>query len=104
VPLGAAVIEVRLSPGANGPGDHLAVDDRAWAIVPPEHVREILIVGGGDPDLETALTYLPNVRLFGVKPADYPTKAVRTDGTSWDLIIFEDTVPADLPRTPVLVV
>jgi Ca-activated chloride channel homolog len=105
IPVGASVIEVRLAAvTGTGANDHLAVDDRAWAIVPPEHVREILIVGEGDPYLETALTYLPNVRLFGVKPADYPTKAVRTDGTSWDLIIFEDTVPAELPRTAVLFV
>lgn len=105
IPVGASVIEVRLA-AVTGTvaNDHLAVDDRAWAIVPPEHVREILIVGEGDPYLETALTYLPNVRLFGVKPADYPRKAVRTDGTSWDLIIFEDTVPAELPRTAVLFV
>jgi Ca-activated chloride channel family protein len=105
IPLGASVIEVRLAAGAdNAPGDHLAVDDRAWAIVPPERVREILIVGEGDPYLETALTYLPNVTLFGVKPSEYPEKAARPDGTSWDLIIFEDTVPAELPRTAVLFV
>ena len=105
IPLGATVIEVRLAGGPdNAPGDHLAVDDRAWAIVPPERVREILIVGEGDPYLETALTYLPNVTVFGVKPADYPAKAVRRDGTSWDLIIFEDHVPAELPRTAVLLV
>jgi Ca-activated chloride channel homolog len=105
IPLGASVIEVRLAGGSdNAPGDHLAVDDRAWAIVPPERVREILIVGEGDPYLETALTYLPNVTVFGVKPAEYPVKAVRPDGTSWDLIIFEDHVPAELPRTSVLLV
>jgi hypothetical protein len=103
IPLGASVIEVRLARNADGsPGDHLALDDRAWAIVPPERVREILIVGEGDPYLETALTYLPNVRLFGIKPADYPAKAARTDGTAWDLIIFEDYVPLEVPRTAVL--
>jgi Ca-activated chloride channel family protein len=105
IPLAASVIEVRLAGGENNaPGDHLAVDDRAWAIVPPERPRNILIVGEGDPYLETALAYLPNVNLFGVKPADYPTKAVRTDGTSWDLIIFEDYVPAEAPRSAVLLV
>ena len=103
IPLGASVIEVRLARNADdSPGDHLGLDDRAWAIVPPERVREILIVGEGDPYLETALTYLPNVRLFGIKPADYPAKAARTDGTAWDLIIFEDYVPPEVPRTAVL--
>lgn len=104
IPLGASVLEVRLARVDDSPGDHLAVDDRAWAIVPPERVREILIVGDGDPYLETALTYLPNVRLFGIKPADYPAKAARTDGTPWDLVIFEDNVPAEIPRTAVLLV
>ena len=46
--------------------DQLAVDDHAWAIVPPDRTRLILVVGPGDPYLETALSYLPNVELFGV--------------------------------------
>ncbi len=65
--------------------------------MPEDRLREILIVGEGDPYLETALSYLPNVTLFGVKPADYPAKAARPDGTSWDLIIFENFVPAGGP-------
>src|SRR4051812_22077193 len=69
--------------------DLLAADDRAWAIVPPERPRNILVVGPGDPYLETALSYLPNSHLFGLKPDEYPAGAVRTDGTAWDLIIFE---------------
>ncbi|HXG26385.1 MAG TPA: VWA domain-containing protein, partial [Candidatus Binatia bacterium] len=105
IPGEASVIEVRLTRGEDGTGgDHLALDDRAWAIVPPHRVREILIVGEGDPYLETALTFLPNVVLYGVKPADYPEKAVRTDGTAWDLIIFEDFVPDELPPTAVLLI
>jgi von Willebrand factor type A domain/Aerotolerance regulator N-terminal len=103
IPAGASVIEVRLAAvTGSGTNDHLVADDRAWAIVPQDRVREILIVGEGDPYLETALTYLPNVRLFGVKPADYPAKAARTDGTAWDLIIFEDFAPVEVPRTAVL--
>jgi Ca-activated chloride channel homolog len=97
VPRTAQVIEVRLvnEEGKDG-GDSLAIDDRAWAVVPPDRQRNVLIVGEGDPYLETALTYLPNLNLFGVKPADYPAKAVRTDGTSWDLIVFEGVVPSNL--------
>src|SRR5204863_3404926 len=81
VPRTASVIEVRLvnEAGKEG-GDSLAVDDRAWAVVPPDRQRNILIVGDGDPYLETALTYLPSANLFGVKPADFPAKAVRSDG------------------------
>ncbi len=103
IPPGASVIEVRLAAvTGSGTNDHLAADDRAWAIVPQDRLREILIVGEGDPYLETALSYLPRVTLFGVKPAEYPAKAARPDGTSWDLIIFENFVPVDLPRSAVL--
>jgi hypothetical protein len=101
------VVEVRLvarDPADTAPPDLLAADDRAWAIVPPDRDREILLVGDGDPFLETALSYLPNTALFGVKPDRYPQDARRTDGTEWDLIIFEDLVPAELPMAPTLLV
>ncbi len=109
VDLGVAVVEVRLvaadgSSDPSKPPDQLAADDRAWAIVPPDRKREILLVGEGDPYLETALSYLPNSNLFGVTPARYPADAQRRDGTDWDLIIFEGFVPATLPRVPTLVI
>ena len=107
--LGVGVVEVRLvaadgSADPSTPPDQLAADDRAWAIVPPDRPREILLVGDGDPYLETALSYLPNTSLFGVKADRYPADAQRRDGTDWDLIIFEGFVPATLPSTPTLVI
>ena len=54
------------------PPDQLAADDRAWAIVPPDREREILLVGEGDPFLETALSYLPNTHLFGLDARRVP--------------------------------
>jgi Ca-activated chloride channel family protein len=108
VPADVGVIDVRLVAADEATSgerpDLLATDDRAWAIVPPDRDRNILIVGEGDPYLETALTYLPHSRLFGLKPADYPAGAVRTDGTQWDLIIFEGTLPDTLPSTPILAI
>jgi hypothetical protein len=110
VPRGTSVIEVRLvgagstSTSAAAAPDQLAADDRAWAIVPPDREREILLVGDGDPYLETALSYLPNSRLFGVAPGRYPADAVRRDGSAWDLIIFEGFVPATLPDVPTLLI
>ncbi|HEX5015366.1 MAG TPA: VWA domain-containing protein [Candidatus Limnocylindrales bacterium] len=107
---GVEVVEVRLvardpaAAASGAPPDQLAADDRAWAIVPPDREREILLVGDGDPFLETALSYLPNTRLFGVKPERYPVDAQRTDGTDWDLIIFEDFVPTGVPDVPTLLV
>jgi hypothetical protein len=107
VPADVGTIEVRLTPDDTDPNarpDLLAADDRAWAIVPPQRERNILLVGPGDPYLETALSYLPNSHLFGLTPDEYPAGAVRTDGTAWDLVIFEGAVPATLPPTPVLAI
>jgi Ca-activated chloride channel family protein len=96
------VIEVRLVPKDEaGRPDQLAADDRAWAIVPADELRQILLVSDGDPYLETALSYLPNVELYGRKPADYPST---TGLEKFELIIFERYVPPTLPDTAVLAI
>ncbi|HEY4633065.1 MAG TPA: hypothetical protein VIH00_04025, partial [Candidatus Limnocylindrales bacterium] len=87
-----------------GDPDQLAIDDRAWAVVPPDRTRLILVVGDGDPYLETALSYLPNVELYGVTPDGYGPATERTDGRPWDLVIFEGSLPTALPRTPILAI
>ena len=59
VPRDVATLELRLvgaDPAATGDPDQLAVDDHAWAVIPPDRPREILVVGEGDPYLETALS------------------------------------------------
>jgi len=107
VPRDVGTLEVRLvgpDPTVAGAPDQLAVDDRAWAIVPPDRTRLILVVGPGDPYLETALSYLPNVELFGVTDAEYGPASERTDGRPWDLVIFEGSLPATLPRAPILAI
>jgi hypothetical protein len=99
-------VEVRLvgsDPSVVTAPDQLAVDDRAWAIVPPDRRRLILIVGEGDPYLETALANLPNVELYGNLPSEYGPKSQRTD-RPWDLVIFEGNLPATLPRSPILAI
>jgi hypothetical protein len=102
VPRDASVIEVRLTGGAEGTNpDALALDDRAWAVVPPDRLRRILLVGEGDPYLETALSYLPNTELYGVTPAKY---GADTHPELFDLIIFEGFLPAILPRTAILAI
>ncbi len=107
VPADVGTLEVRLvgsDPAVTAAPDDLATDDTAWAIVPPDQRRLVLLVGDGDPYLETALSYLPNVELFGVTPAEYGPKTERQDGRPWDLVIFEDTLPATLPKTPILAI
>ncbi|MEW5990663.1 MAG: VWA domain-containing protein [Chloroflexota bacterium] len=96
VPVDVEVVEIRLEGEGEGATDALALDDRAWAIVPPTAPRNILLVSEGDPYLENALLFLPNVNVFEVSPDDYPERAVRTDGTDWDLIIFDGAVPDEL--------
>lgn len=100
----AAVVEVRLTSTdeqAKGDPDSLAVDDRAWAIVPPARLRTILLVGAGDPYLETALSYLPDTELYGVTPDKY---GAGTKPELFDLVIFEGYLPAELPAKPMLVI
>ena len=107
LPDDVTTLEVRLvgrDPEATGPADQLAVDDRAWAVVPEQRPRLVLVVGEGDPYLETALSYLPNVELYGVTPDEYGPASERRDGRPWDLIIFEDFIPATLPRAPILAI
>jgi len=98
VPKAVTVVEARLAGGAP---DNLALDDRAWAIVPPDRLRRILLVSDGDPYLETALTYLPNTELYGVASNAYGSS---THPELFDLIIFEGALPASLPGTAILAI
>lgn len=103
----ASVVEVRLvgkDEASSVAPDPLAADDRAWAIVPPAQRRAILLVGEGDPYLETALSYLPDTELWGTTPARYASDVVRPDGSAWDLIIFEGYLPTNLPLAPILAI
>ena len=107
VPRDVTSLELRLvgaDPAVTAAPDHLALDDRAWAVIPPDRPRLVLVVGPGDPYLETALSYLPNVELYGVTPDEYGAATERKDGRPWDLVIFEGNLPATLPRTPILAI
>jgi Ca-activated chloride channel family protein len=100
----ASVVEVRLAAAdqtSSVAADALAVDDRAWAIVPPTRLRTVLLVGNGDPYLETALSYLPDTELYGVTPDRY---GPATKPELFDLIIFERYLPAELPAKPILAI
>ena len=107
VPRDIGAVEVRLAgpdPDDAADPDQLAADDTAWAVMPSDRTRLVLVVGEGDPYLETALGALPNVELYGVAPDDYGPATERTDGRSWDLVVFEGYLPARLPDSPVLAI
>jgi hypothetical protein len=107
LPRDVRTVEVRLigaDPATTAAPDQLAVDDRAWAVIPPDRTRLILVVGEGDPYLETALSYLPDVELFGVTPDQYGPATERKDGRPWDLVVFENDLPATLPKAPILAI
>ncbi len=100
----ASVVEVRLvgkDETSTAAPDPLAVDDRAWAIVPPAQLRRVLLVSEGDPYLETALSYLPDTELYGVTPEKY---GAGTKPELFDLIVFEGFLPRDLPAKPILAI
>ena len=107
VPQDVGVIEVRLvgpDTASTAAPDALAVDDHAWAVLPKSGTKLVLLVGEGDPYLETALSYLPNVELYGVTPEEYGPATARKDGRPWDLVIFESALPATLPDAPILAI
>ncbi len=110
LPASVGVVEVRLTAAGNGNGngaaaaDDLAIDDRAWAIVPPDRKHLVLLVSDGDPYLEAALSYLPNAEVYGVPPKDYGPGTARKDGRNWDLVIFDGHLPVELPPTAVLAI
>jgi von Willebrand factor type A domain/Aerotolerance regulator N-terminal len=100
----ASVIEVRLVAAdatSAGPADALAVDDHAWAVVPPSTPRQILLAGEPDPYLETALSYLPGTELYYRSGAEWPTL---TGLDQFELVIFNRFLPDRLPANPILAI
>ena len=109
LPPGTRLVEARLgAAGDTGGGadagrqaDQLAVDDIAWAAVPPDRLRRILLVGPGNVYLQNALTLLPNVELYGAQPDEYE----RTTGKElFDLVVFDGWLPPALPEKPILAI
>lgn len=104
LPAGTSVVEARLAPVSatdtpSGPVDYLPLDDAAWAIVPPDRLRRVLLVGPGNVYIQNAFALLPNVELYGATAAQWPTT---TGKDKFDLIVFDGFVPADVPNKPIL--
>ncbi|MBA3688317.1 MAG: BatA domain-containing protein [Chloroflexi bacterium] len=101
VPQGARVVEARLAGD-----DALAVDDRAFALVPSAGAARALLVGPGNAYLENALALLPRLELFAVGADGYmdALAAAVAAGKPYRIVIFDRTVPADPPTVPALYV
>lgn len=101
VPASAQIVEARLAGR-----DALAVDDRAFALVPSAGAVRALLVGPGNTYLENALALLPRLELYAVGADGYKDAldAAVEDGTPYGIVIFDRTVPAEPPGVPALYV
>jgi Ca-activated chloride channel family protein len=101
VPQSAKVVEARLA-GT----DALAVDDRAFALVPQAGAVRALLVGPGNTYLENALALLPRLELFAVGPDGYADAlaAAAAAKTPYGMVIFDRFVPAAPPDVPAIYV
>jgi Ca-activated chloride channel family protein len=107
LPPGTRMAEARVVPVAGGgelfgPPDHLALDDAAWAIVPPDRTRYILLVGPGNVYLQNALALLPNVDLYGTTAETYAATAADPVFEKYDLVVFDGFLPPQLPNKAIL--
>ncbi|HET7083111.1 MAG TPA: BatA and WFA domain-containing protein [Candidatus Limnocylindria bacterium] len=101
VPQAARVVEARLAGE-----DALAVDDRAFALVPAAGAVRALLVGPGNAYLENALALLPRLELYAVGAdglAD-ALEAAEEDGAPYGILIFDRTLPDDPVTVPALFV
>ena len=101
VPQSARVVEARLAGE-----DALAVDDRAFALVPQAGAIRALLVGPGNTYLENALALLPRLELYAVGADGYADaiEAALEDGKPFGMLIFDRTVPGEAPTIPALYV
>lgn len=76
--------------------DALALDDFAYAVVPPHGPKRVLLVTPGNPPLEDALRSLPGVRLVVVPPDSYPRAGAH------DAVVFDRFAPAEPPAAGAL--
>jgi Ca-activated chloride channel homolog len=108
LPPGARIVEAQLGTAQDASGqpipstlDKLAVDDRAWAVVPDDRIRRVLLVGPGNVYIQNAFSLLPNVELYGATADEWPT----TSGKDrFDLFVFDGFLPDELPKAPILAI
>ena len=108
LPRGTRVVEARLVDATGDDDadstakDFLALDDAAWAIVPPDRPHYILLVGPGTSYIVNALTLLPNVEVYGTTCDSYAQTAADPKFASYDLVVLDGCLPAQLPSKSIL--
>ena len=78
------------------PGDGLATDDVAYAVLPVRRVVRVALVTSGNPFLEKSLQVQPRVKVFSITPARY------VDDRGFDAIVFDRFAPKIRPHVPAL--
>lgn len=94
VPLQARIVQAQVAEP-----DSLPLDDKAWVVNRASAPANVLLVTAGNKFLELALSLLPTVNLYKVKPADYKPSDL-LDGSAPDLTIFDAGTPATLLKNP----
>jgi hypothetical protein len=79
--------------------DSVGTDKSAWAAVPAEPPRHLLLVSRGDFFLEAALADDPSVKVTVVPPSEYRVGMER----AYDLAIFDGFLPLAVPTSSTLV-
>jgi hypothetical protein len=76
--------------------DAFALDDVAYAVIPPHRARRVLLVSPGNPALVSALRNLPGVQLSVAAPAAY------AQASAHDAVVFDRFAPPQAPQTGAL--
>jgi len=78
------------------PGDGLAADDVAYAVLPAHRVIRVALVTNRNPFLEQVLQAQPRVRLTTIAPGRY------VDSGDYDALVFDRFAPQAPPAAPAL--
>ena len=78
------------------PGDGLAADDVAYAILPAHRVLRVALVTDHNPFLKNALQTQPRVQLTSMTPARY------SDARGYDMVVFDRFAPKQPPLVPAM--
>lgn len=83
-------------------GDALALDDTAYARVPPRRRRHLTLVGTGHAYLDAALLLDAYLEVRTLSPTEFEAARTRGDLGADDVWLFDGYTPVDAPTVPSL--